>query len=314
MSSSALKAPASLPELGAARFDRRRVVLDTDVFYDPDDIVNLILAARLVQSLVVVTSDEVRGWRARGARAVLDSLGRTDVPVIEGIDLHSDRFMLDRKICADFPPVAPINLIDGITSICNSTSDRVLWVGCGSLTNLAEVITAAPELTDQLQVVQMGGWIDPKRYRDPSRTSHNFRIDPRAAGLALRMFPDLRLVLSEHTGVPQMLITGDSPLYQRLAAPGMPEWAALAASNFDAWFERRLGGSWMHDPLTLAAALGAPTITFRHERLHIAPDARLYRDLHGRDIEVTDTVDYDPIEAWIQTATCPQFLAEKGYS
>jgi hypothetical protein len=72
----------------------------------------------------------------------------------------------------------------------------------------------------------------------------------------------------------------------------------LVAANFDAWFERR-SGSWMHDPLTLAAALGEPFVTFAPERIQIAADTRLYRDPDGRDIEISVAVDYSAFATWL---------------
>jgi inosine-uridine nucleoside N-ribohydrolase len=284
--------------------DHQVVVLDTDLAYDPDDVTNLIAAARLVRRLVVITADEVRGWRARATRAVLDSIGRGDVPVIAGIDLGSDRFVLDPEVCQAFPQPPSIDLIDGVTGICESTSEPVIWVGCGPMTNLAEILTATPDLAEQLLVTQMGGWLDPARYRNPHKASHNFHTDERSAGVAMRMCHHLRLVLSEHTGVPETLVTSDSPLYRRFAAPDAPAWATIPAANFDAWFARR-PGSWMHDPLTLAAALGLPFVTFRDERVHIARDARLHRDPRGRNIPISDTVDYPSYMSWLTDTVRP---------
>jgi hypothetical protein len=106
-------------------------------------------------------------------------------------------------------------------------------------------------------------------------------------------------VLSEHTGVPELLITTDSLLYRQLSAPGAPAWARLIAANFDAWFTRRPHGSWLHDPLTFSAALAASFVTFRAEQLHIAPDARLYRDLYGRTLYVSSDVDYMAAITWM---------------
>jgi inosine-uridine nucleoside N-ribohydrolase len=190
------------------------VILDTDVLYDPDDIVNLVIAARTIEDLVVITSDEVGGWRARGASALLQSLGYPDVPVIEGEGLDSNRLAMDPDILETFPPVPKIDMFDAVSAICDARAEPVLWVGCGPMTNLANVLEAQPHLSEQLHVVQMGGWLDPSRYRSPDRASHNFHTDIRSAGVALRMCHYLRLVLSEHTG----------HLSCRRQGPGMGSW------------------------------------------------------------------------------------------
>jgi inosine-uridine nucleoside N-ribohydrolase len=164
------------------------------------------------------------------------------------------------------------------------------------MTNLAHVLSAVPDLADRLRVTQMGGWLD--HYRDTSRASHNFHTAPRSAGLALRLLQRPRLVPSDHTNHVDIQITADSAVFRHLSAAPAPEWAHLVAANFRAWFGRR-PGSWMHDPLTLSAAIGLPFIDFRPEQVHIERDARLYCDPAGRDVLVSTRVDYPGFVAWM---------------
>ncbi|MCX4094570.1 nucleoside hydrolase [Nocardia sp. alder85J] len=279
--------------------------LDTDIAYDPDDIVTAVLAAATIENLIVVTADEIGGRRARVARRVLDLFGRDDVPVITGLGLDSG----DHRIVVD-GPAAPTwaertDLVAGIAQACAAAQGRARWIGCGPMRNLATVLSVEPHLADVLTVTQMGGWYRPARYRNPHRASHNFHVDMQSAGLALRATrrDRTRLVLSEHTAVDELHITEESPLYRQLAASTMP-WAQLVTENFDKWFAYQQGrgkaaGSWMHDPLTLAAALELPCITFRTERLRIGADARLFPDPNGLDIQVSDTVDYPAVVQWI---------------
>jgi inosine-uridine nucleoside N-ribohydrolase len=278
-------------------------VLDTDLGYDPDDLVALAVAARHIEHLVVVTADETRGRRARLARYVLDLMDRSDVPVITGIDLGGDhRFLLDDQLPAP-RPAEPVDLVEAITRVCADTGGPVSWVGQGPMSNLAAILRVVPDLAEQLVVTQMGGWLD--HYRDRSRASHNFHTDPGAAGLALRVCHRPRLVLSEHTNNAAIDITPASLLYRQLAAPHAPAWARLIAANFSAWFAARRPGSWLHDPLTVSAALGEPFARFRIERVRIERDARLRRDPEGRDIEVTSDVDYHGFLAWlIESVVC----------
>ncbi|MET8800849.1 hypothetical protein ABZV91_31275 [Nocardia sp. NPDC004568] len=77
------------------------MILDTDIGWHPGGLVALVIAARMVPNLVVVTADETRGRRAQLARHMLDMLDRPDVRVISGFDLGGeDRFLLDN----DQPP------------------------------------------------------------------------------------------------------------------------------------------------------------------------------------------------------------------
>ncbi|MCM6774445.1 nucleoside hydrolase [Nocardia sp. CDC159] len=292
--------------------DDRLVVLDTDVLHDPDDAITLVVAARTIRRLVVVTADEVLvpaegGLRARGARAMLDALGRPDVPVITGFGSDGHRLAMDYETLMRLPYPPMIGLVDTIVDLCEQDSEPLRWIGCGPLTNLAEILTSAPHVAERVELVQMGGWLDPARYRDPSRASHNLRIDPRAAGVVLRMCRHPRLVLSEHTGVPAIRVTPDWLLYQRLTAPDAPQWARIPAANFAIWCRSR-SGSWMHDPLTLTAALDLGFVTFRDERILLGEDGRLSCDPNGHAAQVSTEVDYAGFVGWLEevTATTPQ--------
>jgi len=281
--------------------DRRIVVLDTDIAHDPDDAVMVALAARLVPEsdhVVVLTADETGGRRARIARRLLDLMDRPDVTVVPGRDLGGDRFVMDHHL-HHTTPQPRYDVVDTITTTCALYPGPVTWIGCGPMSNLADVLVIAPELSERIIVTQMGGWLNPLRYRNPHKSSHNFHTDTHSAGLALRLASRPRLVLSEHTGVPEMLITAESALYRQLAAPNAPAWAQLIVANFDAWFARRPGGSWMHDPLALSAAVGAPFVTFGTRRVRIAHDARLCLDVQGREMKVSSEVDYPAAMAWI---------------
>jgi inosine-uridine nucleoside N-ribohydrolase len=166
----------------------------------------------------------------------------------------------------------------------------------GPMTNLAAVVSYEPHMAERVTVTQMGGWLD--HYRDTSRASHNFHTDPASAGLALRVTRKPRLVLSEVTNSPHIRVTPEWALLRNLRSSTTAPWAHLLTANFDAWFTRR-PGSWMHDPLTLSAALGLPFVTFTSERIRIAPDARLYRDPDGHLMDVACAVDYDAFLEWM---------------
>ncbi|MBH0777714.1 nucleoside hydrolase [Nocardia bovistercoris] len=286
------------------------VILSTDIGYDPDDFVNLLFAAHHIPPghLVVITSDEVSGLRARLARRILDMMGRSEVRVIEGIDLGGPRRYLpdpDQHIPDYVLPSFEEEqdrhgaMIARLADVLDSHPGPVRWVGCGAMTELATLLKWAPHLADQLDITQMGGWL--RHYRDPDLASHNFRIDPLSAGLALRAAHTPRLVMSEHTNHPAIRVTDTWPLIHALAADTAPPWAHLLGEHFQRWFTRK-DGSWLHDPLTLSAALGQPFVEFTEERIRVAEDARLYPDPHGRPLRVSAAVDYDGFLGWFHEA------------
>jgi inosine-uridine nucleoside N-ribohydrolase len=271
------------------------VIIDTDCFYDPDDMISLTVAALAVEHLTVITSDETGGRRARGARRFLDLIGRPDAVVVAGLDLGDDRrFLMDDLI--DGVAEQPADVVDAVARACATTCERVIWVGQGPMSNLARILTTQPQLAERLNVIQQGGWLD--EYRDPSRASHNLRLDPTAAGLAIRAAFEPQLLLSDWTNTDELSITRESGLFQMLSAPGVPDWARWVAVNLVRWFERGKP-SRMHDPLALSVALGLEFVRFADVRVRIEADARMYRDRRGRIVRAATGVDYAGFMPWL---------------
>ncbi|MGY1980098.1 nucleoside hydrolase [Nocardia gipuzkoensis] len=294
-----LDAPSSRPaaQLTPAVFDRQIVVFDTDIGHDLDDALALWVAAAVVADLIVVTNDETpKHDRARYARAFLDRVGRRDVPVVAGsaLDGSADRFVMHGHI----PEARPVHtdVVDFLSSVCDTSTRNIIWVGCGPVSNLAEFFITCPHHIEQIEFTMQGGWLD--HYRNPSRASHNPRMDPAAFGLVLRATQQPRLVMSTHTNTSEIAVGPDSHLYTWLTAPDAPLWAELVAANATEWFAHR-PSSWMNDPVTLAAALGVPAVEFGTETVRIAADGRISRDPAGRRIEVSTRIDYPAAHAWL---------------
>ncbi|WP_067470555.1 nucleoside hydrolase [Nocardia amamiensis] len=273
------------------------VVFDTDLGHDLDDALALWIAAELVRNLIVVTNDETNGnHRARYARELLDQMGRTDVPVVAGraLDGAEDRFVMHGRV----PDARPVltDVVEVVTSACENSTQPLIWVGCGPASNVAEFFITCPHHIEQIEFTMMGGWLD--FYRNPSRASHNPRMDTASFGLVLRAAHQPRLVLSTHTNTDHLAITPDSHLYTWLTAADAPPEVELIAANATQWFGHR-PSSWMNDPVTLAAALAVPVVEFGTETVRIAKDGRIHRDPAGRVIEVSIRIDYPDALSWL---------------
>ncbi|GAA5079544.1 nucleoside hydrolase [Nocardia iowensis] len=298
--------------------DSPTVVLDTDLGHDLDDMLTLWAGTRLVRHLGVITTDETEDYqRAHLARKVLNSHGRPDVPVIAGRRLPGadQRFVMGGLVQPTWP--ACTDVLGYVSAICEKSTHPVIWVGMGPASNLADVLTARPDLCPQIRLTMMGGWLD--RYRNPDRASHNPRMDPAAFDLVMRTAHKPRLVMSSHTNVDELAVTPTSDLYACVTRPNAPAELDLIAQNASRWFAYRarrapqaVPSSWMNDPLTLAAALDVPVVEFVPETVRIEADARMNRDPGGYPIQVSAEVDYSGFLSWLTAAlpltakhTCP---------
>ncbi|ATL67364.1 nucleoside hydrolase [Nocardia terpenica] len=280
------------------RLTRTPIILDTDIGGDPDDAIALTCATRQDELSLVTTTDENHGLRARLARHLLDLLKRPDVPVVAGADLGNTHYWIADGLAPDTIPSQSDDILTAVRTLCATTDGPVRWVGCGPLTNLAHILNAAPELAQQLIITQMGGALN---YRDPSRAEHNFRLDPAAARFVVATAPELTLVISDTTYTDDIAIDATTDLYQALAAPDAPAWAALLATHLDRWFTLRYPSSKQHDPLTLSVALELPFVDLTRPTIVLAADARMSIDPAGHPTWITKDADYPAFQRWLTT-------------
>jgi len=275
------------------------VVIDTDIGGDPDDAVAFAVAALCVPDLaLVLTADEHDGQRARFARHFLDLLGRPDVPVVSGRDLGNDRYLaIDGLTPADVP-AQPDDVIAAVTATAEATGGPIRWVGLAPMSNLADLLTTRPPLTDQMHVTQMGGALN---YRDPSRAEHNVRLDVAAAKAAIAGAARPRLVISDVTFTPDIEITPGSPVHRHLDAAEPGTWQALLGDHLDQWFAGFHPGTMQHDPLTLSAALDLPFLDFELEHIALDDIGRMHKDPDGIEVFLAHNPDYPAFWRWLLT-------------
>jgi pyrimidine-specific ribonucleoside hydrolase len=274
------------------------LIVDTDVGGDPDDAIALTVAARSVPELrLVVTTDEHDGHRARFARHLLDLLGRPDVRVTAGADLGNTRYSCIDGLVPDSVPGQPADVLAAVDAVLAAASGPVRWVGIGPMTNLARYLSARPEYAGRLHITQMGGAL---AYRDPARAEHNVRLDPAAAIRVLTAsLSHLALVPSDVTFTTATEITAESPIAKDLADPGAPAWAGLLTRHMRQWFDCFHPGTMQHDALTLAAALGHPSIDFAQVPVAIAADGRMGAAADGIPLTLACRVRYDGFMWWL---------------
>ncbi|MFD0773495.1 nucleoside hydrolase [Streptomonospora algeriensis] len=287
------------------------VIIDTDIGGDADDALAVAAAARSVPQLaLVITADETgpgqgEGQRARFARHLLDTLGRTAVPVVAGASLGETRYFCVDGLTPDGLPPQGTDIASAVRSVALDRPGPIRWVGMGPLTNLARLLSQAPEIAPRLRVTQMGGAL---RYRHPERAEHNFRLDAAAvhtvfAAVAEGLLAPPKFVTSETTYTPELKVDPDHPLYRRLGAGGAPTWAGLLSTHLDRWFsgtDRPLPGTLQHDGLTLSAALELPYVSWEHMPLAVDELGRTTAGAEGTAVRVSTAARYGGFMAWLQ--------------
>lgn len=307
-----------LKESGAWPEDLRdsAMIIDTDIGGDADDALALTVAARCTPQLALVTtSDETgpgehgSGQRARFARYLLDSLGRSEVPVVAGSFLRgSPLYCVDGLVPNDVTP-QDTDVVEAVRNVARASQGPIRWVGMGPLTNLATVLAQAPELAGRLRVTQMGGAL---RYRDPERAEHNFRLDAPAvhavfSAVAEGSLAPPEFITSEVTFTPQTEVSAHHPIYHQFATARSVAWAELLTAHLDRWFARFHAESKQHDALTLSAALELPFVDSAYMPLVVDEIGRTISssDAEGVTVRVSTEAHYEGFMGWLRAKLDP---------
>lgn len=286
------------------------LIVDTDIGGDADDALALAAAARRVPALtVVMTNDETPdGVRARFARLLLDELARADVVTASGAVLSPDPTCVIDDLVPGGIPGQRTDIVEVFRETCSRTQGPLRWLGLGSMTNLARVVSEEPSLAARLRVIQMGGAL---AYRDPTRAEHNLRLDPGAVRTVLEAVREGILavpvfVASEVTFTPRMEITASHPIYRTLSLAGRRAWPRLLTDHVDRWVDRCHPGSIQHDALTLTAALGLPFVECDLKRVAVDEIGRTTESDDGADVRWSVSADYDAFMVWLAVALDPE--------
>lgn len=235
---------------------RRKLILDVDT--GTDDAVAIMLAA-LHPDLDLVACTTVNGNRdiehtTDNTLRTLDHIGRGDVPVYAGLARPVGRmdFPITRKdrdpgvhfvempLAAAKSKVQATNAVEFLIETYRNTTDEIVLVPVGPLSNIASVLALFPKLVDYVpEVVIMGGGHTIANVTP--QAEFNVWADPEAAALVLAAgFPKLTLVTLDATHK----ATISTEQCGILRASGKP--AADAAAIF---VEKRIEGYRGYQPL-----------------------------------------------------------------
>ncbi|HIH58532.1 MAG TPA: hypothetical protein HA360_06295 [Nanoarchaeota archaeon] len=260
-----------------------KIIFDTDLGSDPDDLFALLFLLRLGKNIdLLVTGDEFDGKRAALARKVLDLAGKKEIPVVQGFDLGRKKFHTDELIegCSYNLPKDPVS---AIITACEG-EEEVLYLGLQGFTNLAHVLKKKPSLKKKLKIYQMGaalgfsraeGWIE-----------HNIKIDPESARYVLNSSANITLVQTATTEASDAYrIHPEHPFYKRLQRSKDP-LEQMLIRHCELFYEKKQRYTYMGDVLTVASALGYDFVPFEEKMLYFNKEKSL-EEGRGRYIRIS---------------------------
>lgn len=272
----------------------KKVILDTDIGYDPDDLFALLFLQKLVQPLLVITANEHDEKRYRFLRQILALSGNyfSDKMVARAGtwgEFGKSRFTVDELLTDE----VFIDLHHGdsftsqIASLVNHyelhNNEKITYIGIGGFTNLAKFIEEYPTEAKKMEIFLMGSALDYERYEN--WIEYNVKIDPVSFEKVINADLDITLIMAQTTHNPLYEVTKEHSLYKKLKQSNLPIHKLLC-DHCDLWFEKRefKHGTSMHDPLTVATALGYDFVTLKEVMVSIQ-NSKLILDQKGHTIQ-----------------------------
>jgi purine nucleosidase len=242
-----------------------RIILDTDIGDDTDDVLALAFALASPEiELIGITT--VLGHvleRARIARYMLDLFGQPDIPVHAGLSVP----LAGSIPAAEVPPPQYLPRMaqsepqshDAIGFMAQALRrQRLTLVGIAPLTNIATLLLRHPDLTTQIdEIVLMGG----AYYRHANE--YNFVCDPEAAQIVFGAGVPVRVLgldITSRTGLSREFLLGLDRTDPR---------TGFLFEMCEIWFAQHGYTPVLHDPLAVHAACGGGALTFQPETIRI---------------------------------------------
>ncbi len=297
--------------------DQHRVLFDTDIGTDVDDILALavLLGSPEVRIEGVTTVYGDVALRARMVQKLLQLRGVEGVPVCTGVGQpllgidpvywpgHEGVGLLDDG--DDLPPLNDTHAVDFLIRHVHANPGEITLLAVGPLTNVATAIIREPRFASALKrLVIMGGRIDVSGTSE-GPAEHNIKCDPEAAHVVLASGAPIELVPLDVTL--RAVIRQDG--VDALRAKGTPYHDALAdqVARYPGFVERG-GSTFLHDPLAAMAVVKPELLGWTPYHVEVELTGRLTRamtvarlpdDAHPTTAHVAMDLDVPACEALI---------------
>ncbi len=287
-----------------------RIIIDTDPGVDDAIAILMALAVPSVEiaGVTVVGGNVPHARGLRNALALLDFVGRSDVPVHRGSSRPlAGRFAsaqhfhgssgLTRRLPEPVTKPAQERAVDFLAHQLSQHPGEIILVAIGPLTNLAQLERRHPgSLSRAASLVIMGGAVDTPGNITP-HAEFNFHCDPLAAQEVLNAGVPLTLV--DLAACRQVYITRETALGVRATNP----LGQLAMEIIQNWFKAddHRESMLFYDQIAMAAAFKPEVLTTRQVTLAVETEGTEAGaskvTVHHGPVALADKVDVEKLMA-----------------
>ena len=236
---------------------RRKIIIDTDIGSDIDDMLALYYVSKLEEEVELIGITISGGYvkqRSKIAKKLLNYLGFENIPIGIGREIAHNNVDVLTPIQGEFGLeniiLNDISAVELIKSKLEE-NEKVTLVGIGAFTNYRETFEKYPHLISKIdKMYLMAGFeINNERYV-PSRNAHNINQDFESA---LKLFSfDLPIYVIDKNVSRKCFLTQEN-LSQFNYGDNAQKF--IASSAFE-WMKRSVYPvSYLYDPLTVSATL-----------------------------------------------------------
>jgi inosine-uridine nucleoside N-ribohydrolase len=255
----------------------QKVILDVDT--GTDDAVALMIAA-LSPDLELVGATTVNGNTlvqncTENTLRVFDYIGKSEIPVFEGMQLPLVRFNTEQAIPAtgihgdflDLPPSRTKkqaqHAVDWLIETYMKSDGDIILVPVGPLTNIAAAMRKEPRILEKIpELVIMGGAHD--HGNSTPSAEFNIWLDPEAARIVVNCGRPIRMIPLDATHR-ALVSKEDCVRLREIGAPAAIA-TALCTERRIAGYDQsqpmhRLGAAPVHDALAVCAIIDPTVVT-----------------------------------------------------
>ena len=270
------------------------IILDTDIGTNPDDYFALLMLLNFTnEPLLIVTGNRYPVERACMVKKILDLDNKKDIVLCSGEQQGSVEFF-GTEYMSESTEGIRLDYVKEIETFL-SIYKKAVYINIQGCSNLAQLIKIHPEYKDILSIYHMGmSTINSKEFISGGT---NMEADPQAAKFVYESGLNLKVVGLQTTLNDALRVNPETPLYKKLESSSLTCHQLLLEHLLE-FKQRRNVWPALHDPLTVAVALGKDFVEFENIQVEFN-ELGMYRTGSG-PIEITTSKPHPNASAFMQ--------------